>query len=245
MTEILNDSNIKEHVLSAKNVSMEYYSGSSQVVALKNVSLNVEKEELLTILGPSGCGKSTLLNILAGYIRPTSGFVSMHGELIEGPSYKRGKVFQSPTLYPWLSIKDNISFGLRMRHEKKYVIEEQTMSVIEATGLEGFEERFPYELSGGMQQRAAVARVLVNKPEVMLMDEPFGALDPQTRSTMQELLLKLHKKMRGTIVLVTHDIKEALYLGSRTIVMKKRPGEIIFRGKAPIDESKIVSLLLS
>lgn len=232
-------------VLKVDNVSLDYDANdSNQVEALKDIFLEVEQGEFLTVLGPSGCGKSTLLDLLAGFIKPTQGCIYMHDEVIQKPSYKRGVVFQSPTLYPWLSIKDNISFGLRMRKVDPKITEQKTMEYIQATGLSGFEERFPYELSGGMQQRASVARAMVNEPEVILMDEPFGALDPLTRKNMQDLVLELHQKTKCTIVLVTHDVKEALRLGTRVVVLKKRPGEIVYTAKPPFDEEAIIKLLM-
>lgn len=232
-------------VLKVDHVSLEYDSNDNdQIEALKDINLEVKQGEFLTILGPSGCGKSTLLDLLAGFMKPTSGTLYMHDEVIERPSYKRGVVFQSPTLYPWLSIKDNISFGLRMRKIDPIEIERRTMEYVESVGLSGFEDRFPYELSGGMQQRAAVARAMVNEPEVILMDEPFGALDPLTRKNMQDLVLELHKKTKCTIVLVTHDVKEALHLGTRVVVLKKRPGEIVYTARPPFDEDKIIKLLM-
>lgn len=236
---------MKEAVLKVEHVSMQYSSKEIHgVEALNDINLEVEEGEFLTILGPSGCGKSTLLQLFAGFLTPTSGKVLMHGEPITKPSYKRGVVFQSPTLYPWLNIKDNISFGLRMRKVDPAIIEKQTMEYIQATGLSGFENLFPYELSGGMQQRAAVARAMVNEPEVILMDEPFGALDPLTRKNMQDLILMLYQKTKCTVVLVTHDVKEALRLGTRVVVLKQRPGEIIYTSKAPFNEEEIVKSLM-
>lgn len=193
--------------------------------ALDELSLRVEDGSFLTILGASGCGKSTLLNMLAGLETPSTGRILLDGTPVTGPGPDRVVVFQKPGLYPWLSLRDNIAFGLRMRGSSSLPWREVDR-VIELIGLKGFEKHRPYELSGGMQQRVAIARALVMHPRVLLMDEPFGALDAQTRETMQEFLTELWERIQATVIFVTHDIDEAIMLGSRLVVMSARPGRI-------------------
>ncbi len=191
--------------------------------ALEDISLTVEDGSFVTILGASGCGKSTLLNMVAGLETPSTGRITLDGAPITRPGPDRVVVFQKPGLYPWLSLRDNIAFGLRMRGGVDW---REVDRVIELIGLKGFEAHRPYELSGGMQQRVAIARALVMHPRVLLMDEPFGALDAQTRETMQAFLTELWERIRATVIFVTHDIDEAIMLGSRLVVMSARPGRI-------------------
>lgn len=193
--------------------------------ALEEISLTVEDGSFLTILGASGCGKSTLLNMVAGLERPSTGRITLDGVEVTKPGPDRVVVFQKSGLYPWLSLRDNIAFGLRMRGASNIPWGEVDR-VIELIGLRGFENHRPYELSGGMQQRVAIARALVMQPRVLLMDEPFGALDAQTRENMQEFLTELWERIRATVIFVTHDIDEAVMLGSRLVVMSARPGRI-------------------
>jgi NitT/TauT family transport system ATP-binding protein len=192
--------------------------------ALDNVSLTVEDGTFVTILGASGCGKSTLLALVAGLEAPSRGSITLDGKPIERPGPDRVVVFQKPGLYPWLSLRNNIAFGLRMRGGA--IAWEEVDRLIELIGLKGFESHRPYELSGGMQQRVAIARALIMRPRVLLMDEPFGALDAQTRENMQQFLLSLWERIRATVVFVTHDIEEAIMLGDRLVVMSARPGRI-------------------
>jgi NitT/TauT family transport system ATP-binding protein len=194
--------------------------------ALEPVTLSVADNDFITILGPSGCGKSTLLRIVAGLDRATSGEVLVDGVAVTGPGPDRGMVFQSYTLFPWLTVADNIAFGLR---EKGMPAEQRSKLALEwclRVGLSGFEQHYPKQLSGGMQQRTAIARVLVNDPKIMLLDEPFGALDNQTRGLMQETLLEIWQRQRKTVLFVTHDIEESIFLASRAVVMSARPGRI-------------------
>ncbi|NJO21886.1 MAG: ABC transporter ATP-binding protein, partial [Sphingomonadales bacterium] len=200
--------------------------GAEPTRALEPVSLNVVDNDFITILGPSGCGKSTLLRIVAGLDRATTGRVLLDGMAVTGPGPDRGMVFQSYTLFPWLSIADNIAFGLRekgMREEERRRISAEWCARV---GLTGFERHYPKQLSGGMQQRTAIARVLANDPKIMLLDEPFGALDNQTRALMQEMLLEIWQRDRKTVMFVTHDIEESIFLASRVVVMSARPGRI-------------------
>ena len=195
-------------------------------VALQRSSLDVAVNDFITILGPSGCGKSTLLRIVAGLDFATTGTVLIDGAAVKGPGADRGMVFQSYTLFPWLTVRQNICFGLRekgMPHAQQNEIGEY---FIQQVGLAGFESHFPKMLSGGMQQRTALARALANDPKVLLMDEPFGALDHQTRELMQELLLSIWEKHNKTVLFVTHDIDEAIFMANRVVVMSARPGRI-------------------
>ena len=214
--------------LSIEQVSRTFPSrnGGAETRALEPTSLEVGDNDFVTILGPSGCGKSTLLRIIAGLDRPTTGRVVLDGNEVTGPGADRGMVFQSYTPFPWLSVRENIAFGLRERGValvERYRIAD---GFIERVGLSGFENHWPKQLSGGMQQRTAIARALANDPKILLLDEPFGALDNQTRALMQEMLLGIWERERKTVVFVTHDIEEAIFLGSRVIVMSARPGRI-------------------
>ncbi|MCK6453856.1 MAG: ABC transporter ATP-binding protein [Alphaproteobacteria bacterium] len=194
--------------------------------ALQPTDLEVADNDFIAILGPSGCGKSTLLRIVAGLDQPSAGRVLLDGEPITSPGPDRGMVFQSYTLFPWLSVRDNIAFGLRERGVPEAEQEAVVRRYVERTGLEGFENHYPRMLSGGMQQRTALARALANDPAILLLDEPFGALDNQTRALMQELLLGIWEADRKTVLFVTHDIDEAIFMANRVAVMSARPGRI-------------------
>ncbi|WP_019701102.1 ABC transporter ATP-binding protein [Paracidovorax oryzae] len=194
--------------------------------ALLPVDFHVADNDFVTILGPSGCGKSTMLRIVAGLDQPTSGRVLLDGQPVTGPGADRGMVFQSYTLFPWLTIEQNIRFGLRERGMPESQQKERAAYFIAKVGLRGFERHYPKQLSGGMQQRTAIARALANDPKILLMDEPFGALDNQTRVLMQELLLGIWEAERKTVMFVTHDIDEAIFMASRVSVFSARPGRI-------------------
>jgi NitT/TauT family transport system ATP-binding protein len=200
--------------------------GGAPTRALEPINLAVAENDFITVLGPSGCGKSTLLRIVAGLDRPSAGRVLLAGREVTGPGADRGMVFQSYTLFPWLTVADNIAFGLRERgvplRERREIVSAYVVKV----GLAGFENHYPKQLSGGMQQRTAIARALANDPEILLLDEPFGALDNQTRALMQEFLLGIWERERKTVLFVTHDIEEAIFLASRVVVMTARPGRI-------------------
>jgi ABC-type nitrate/sulfonate/bicarbonate transport system ATPase subunit len=197
-----------------------------KTLALQATDLDVAENDFITILGPSGCGKSTLLRIVAGLDRQTAGEVMLEGRRIDGPGADRGMVFQSYTLFPWLSVRDNVCFGLRERGLGRAEQLETANAFLNKVGLRGFENHYPKQLSGGMQQRVAIARALANGPRMLLMDEPFGALDHQTRELMQELLLGIWEGEKKTVLFVTHDIDEAVFMGSRVVVMSARPGRI-------------------
>jgi ABC-type nitrate/sulfonate/bicarbonate transport system ATPase subunit len=197
-----------------------------KTLALQATDLDVAENDFITILGPSGCGKSTLLRIVAGLDRQTAGEVMLEGRKIEGPGADRGMVFQSYTLFPWLTVRDNVCFGLVERGLSRAEQLDAANNFLNKVGLRGFENHYPKQLSGGMQQRVAIARALANGPRMLLMDEPFGALDHQTRELMQELLLGIWEAERKTVLFVTHDIDEAVFMGSRVVVMSARPGRI-------------------
>ncbi|MGM4966287.1 ABC transporter ATP-binding protein [Tardiphaga sp. 1201_B9_N1_1] len=200
--------------------------GGTPTRALEPTNLSVADNDFVTILGPSGCGKSTLLRMVAGLDTPTTGRILLDGKAITGPGADRGMVFQSYTLFPWLTVSENISFGLRERGVSQRERTRIAGEWLEKVGLTSFANHFPKQLSGGMQQRTAIARALANDPKILLLDEPFGALDNQTRALMQELLLGIWERERKTVIFVTHDIEEAVFLASRTVVMSARPGRI-------------------
>ena len=213
--------------LVSQNLNMVFKTPKGETVhALKDVSFTLKKGELLTVLGPSGCGKTTLLNITAGFLRPTSGKISLNNNEIDGPGVERGMVFQQGALFEWLTVAENVNFGLRMKKEDTGVTEKKVEEWLDIVGLKGFGNTPTYQLSGGMQQRVALARCLINDPDLILMDEPLGALDALTREKMQSLVLKIWKETGKTIILITHSVEEALLLGERLYVMAPRPGRI-------------------
>lgn len=209
------------------DVSISLGDGAEAFEAVRNLNFVVAPGELICVLGPSGCGKSTLLGALAGHLQVTRGQLTVDDQPILAPNPDRGIVFQQHTLFPWKRVRDNVAFGPKMRGLGKVERRQAAEQILRLVGLEGFETFYPSQLSGGMQQRVEIARVLINQPRVLLMDEPFGALDAQTRSLMQEVLLNIWTKMPTTTVFVTHDIEEALFLADRIIVMSARPGRVI------------------
>ncbi len=226
------------HILTVRGVERRF----DTTLALQATDLDVAENEFITILGPSGCGKSTLLRIVAGLDRPTVGEVQLDGRRIEGPGADRGMVFQSYTLFPWLTVLDNVCFGLRERGLPRAQQVEQAQAFLAQVGLKAFANHNPKQLSGGMQQRTALARALANKPRMLLMDEPFGALDHQTRELMQELLLGLWEAQRQTVLFVTHDIDEAVFMASRVVVMSARPGRIKLDRPVPLPHPRHYSV---
>lgn len=218
---------LNEGSISIDKVSIRLGRGASRFEAVQNISIHIGAREFVCILGPSGCGKSTLLGAIAGHIRTTQGSVTLDGEPIQGPHPDRGLVFQHHTLFPWKKVIDNVAYGLKMKGVSGSERRARALELIRLVGLDGFENRYPAELSGGMQQRVEIARVLINHPRVLLMDEPFGALDALTRNMMQELLLDIWSKIPTTVFFVTHDIDEALFLADRVIVMTHRPGRLL------------------
>lgn len=231
---------VKMSSLECKNVSMTFLNPQTKttVDALSDINFSLKKGELLAVLGPSGCGKTTLLNMIAGFLEPTKGNIFLGDEKITGPGLERGMVFQQGALFEWLSVEKNVDFGLRM---KKNVSVEGNAALVEKwldiVGLKGFGKTPTYQLSGGMQQRVALARCLINDPEVILMDEPLGALDALTREKMQSLILDLWKRTGKTVMIITHSVEEALLLGERLFVMAPRPGRIHKEYRLPFAEA--------
>jgi len=208
-----------------ENVSKSFSRKEKEVTfALSPVNLTVEEGEFISIVGPSGCGKSTLLRLVAGLLTPTSGKLSLDGEEIMGTDAKRGMAFQKPTLFPWLTVEENIAFGPKVRKENK---KEEIEKMLALTHLSDFRSAYPHELSGGMAQRVALVRTMINEPEVFLLDEPLGALDAFTRMKMQDELLLLWKEKKNMMLMVTHDVDEAIYMGTRVLVMAKAGGSVL------------------
>lgn len=231
--------------IDGQQLSIRLGQGAQAFDAVQNLDFNVEPGEFVCILGPSGCGKSTLLGALAGHLRPSAGTLQVDGQTVDGPSPERGMVFQHHTLLPWRSVLDNVAFGLKMQGIDKAERRYQASEFLRLVGLQDFALRWPNQLSGGMQQRAEIARVLINRPRLLLMDEPFGALDAQTRARMQELLLEIWTRIRTTVVFVTHDIDEALFLADRVLVMSPRPGRFIEDLRLEFPRPRHASLLTS
>lgn len=212
--------------LRADGVRKEFHSGKRTMVAVEDVTMSVRANEFITIVGTSGCGKSTFLNMAAGLIEPSGGILTIDGKAITGPGLDRGMVFQSYTLFPWQTVLQNVAFGLAKKRMSRRERQEVARQHIALVGLSSFEQAYPSQLSGGMQQRVAIARALAYNPSVLLMDEPFGALDAQTRGLMQELLLQVWEKHKITVLFITHDVDEAIFLADRVYVMTARPGRI-------------------
>lgn len=220
-----------------ENISMRFdLPNGGSVQALKDVTLNIKEGELMAVLGPSGCGKTTLLNIVAGFLAPTEGRVVLNDKVVTGPNAERGMVFQQGALFEWMSVSENISFGPRMKGTPLAERDQTVEHLLDVVGLSEFKDKAIYELSGGMQQRVALARCLANDPDVILMDEPLGALDALTREKMQGLVLKLWKETGKTIILITHSVEEAILLGERLLVLAPRPGRIHKEYKLPYAE---------
>ncbi len=232
---------MSEAILKVRGVERRF----DTTLALQATDLDVAENDFITILGPSGCGKSTLLRIVAGLDRQTAGEVTLEGQRIEGPGADRGMVFQSYTLFPWLTVLDNVCFGLRERGLPRAQQLEIAHGFLAKVGLKGFANHFPKQLSGGMQQRTALARALANNPRMLLMDEPFGALDHQTRELMQELLLGIWEAEQKTVLFVTHDIDEAVFMGTRVVVMSARPGRIKLDRTVPLAHPRHYSVKTS
>ncbi len=223
--------------LSIENISMRFdLKNGNSIQALKDVSLEIEEGQIITVLGPSGCGKTTLLNIIAGFLAPTNGEVILNDQVVLGPGAERGMVFQQGALFEWMNVRSNVAFGPRMKGMPKSEQNEKVQHLLEIVGLSDFEDKAVYELSGGMQQRVALARCLANDPDVILMDEPLGALDALTREKMQGLVLKLWKETGKNILLITHSVEEAVLLGERLLVLAPRPGRIHKEYKLPFAE---------
>ncbi|HEX7127513.1 MAG TPA: ABC transporter ATP-binding protein [Thermodesulfobacteriota bacterium] len=220
-------------ILEVDDVSVVFETRDGPVTAVAGASLAMREGDFVCVVGPSGCGKTTLLRLIAGFLPPTSGRVLMDGVPITEPDHERGVVFQHPALYPWLSVRDNVEFGPKMRGVPAAERRRIATEYLEMVRLADFAAKPPYTLSGGMQQRVAIARVLANDSRILLMDEPFGALDALTREHLQDELLKIWKATRKTVFLITHSVEEAVYLATTIIVMSPRPGRIIARIEAP------------
>jgi len=214
-------------VMSVEALTREFDAGGVRTTALSRVSFEVRKREFISVIGPSGCGKSTLIRILAGLDYPTSGVVRLDGLAVQGPGADRGMVFQAYTLFPWLTVKKNVMFGLKMKGIAAASAERQALDWLEVVGLHDAADKYPGQLSGGMKQRVAIARALANQPRILLMDEPFGALDAQTRCSMQAHLLKIWDAVDVTVLFITHDLEEAVYLSDRIVVLGANPGRIV------------------
>jgi len=216
----------KGHI-SVRNVQVEFGSDAGRRVAVQDANLEIRPGEFVCLLGPSGCGKSTLLNAVAGFVEPCAGELRVDGQRVKGPGPERGMVFQQHSLFPWKTVKENVAFGPLMAGVGKFEADQVGRTFLGLVGLSAYEDAFPETLSGGMQQRVGIARALANYPSVLLMDEPFGALDAQTRIMMQENLLDIWSEFHNTVLFVTHDIDEAVFLSDRIVVMSASPGRII------------------
>ena len=214
-------------ILGIHGLEKSFGHGNTKTVVLDGISFEVRRREFLCVVGPSGCGKSTLIRIVAGLDEATSGEVTLDGQRVEGPGPDRGMVFQGYTLFPWLTVKRNVMFGLKMRGKSSRQADAEAHQWLDLVGLDAFAEAYPHELSGGMKQRVAIARALANEPRILIMDEPFGALDAQTRAQMQSYLLQIWKNVDVTILFITHDLDEAAYLSDRILVMGANPGRVM------------------
>ncbi len=232
-------------VLSLSAVSRQFEGAAGPVVALSKVSFDVRRREFISVIGPSGCGKSTLIRIVAGLESVSTGRVSVDGKLVCEPGRDRGMVFQGYTLFPWLSVKQNVMFGLKMQGMPKAQAARRAMDWLDVVGLTKSAELYPAQLSGGMKQRVAIARALANEPRILLMDEPFGALDAQTRSSMQAHLLRIWETVNVTVLFITHDLDEAIYLSDRVVVLGAHPGRILEIIEVPVARPRTPEQFLS
>jgi ABC-type nitrate/sulfonate/bicarbonate transport system ATPase subunit len=231
--------------LEVQGVSKNFQQKHKSLVALQEIDLFLDTGEFVCIVGSSGCGKSTLLNIIAGLISPSAGQVLVEGHPVLGPGADRGMVFQGYTLYPWLSVADNIAFGLKLSHKSKAQIKAQVSYYLEVVGLTPFANAYPKQLSGGMKQRVAIARALANEPAVLLMDEPFGALDAQTKEQMQEFIREIWEKTKTTVLMITHDLEEAVFLSERIYIMSAHPGAIKQVINVPLPQQRNLEIKLT
>jgi len=216
----------RDVILKVDRLSKIFTTGQKSTLALNDISFQTHRREFLCVVGPSGCGKSTLVRILAGLEEHTSGDVLLQGQPVSEPGSDRGMVFQGYTLFPWLTVRKNVMFGLEVNGKGRFEAEQQALQWLQLIGLERFADAYPHQLSGGMKQRVAIVRALANQPRILLMDEPFGALDAQTRARMQAHLLEIWRKIDITIVFITHDLDEAIFLADRILVLSAHPGEV-------------------
>lgn len=216
-----------DRIIEIKQLAVDYQTDETKLRAVSQIDLSIGKNDFICVLGPSGCGKSTLLNVIAGFIPPSEGSILMQGQPVVGPDWNRGVVFQSASLYPWMSVRQNVEFGPKIKGLPKGQVSEIATHFLKQIHLLDVEDLPPFQLSGGMRQRVALARALANEPAILLLDEPFGALDALTRIHMQQLVRTIWKENKNTIFMITHDVDEALALGTRLLVMSKSPGSII------------------
>ncbi|MGY0574947.1 ABC transporter ATP-binding protein [Bradyrhizobium sp. RDM12] len=243
MSEIL-VSEPKGHI-EVRNFSLSYDSIEAPVQAVTDTQIHVNPGEFVSIVGPSGCGKSTLLNAVAGFLKPTTGIVTVDGERVNGPSAERGMVFQQYSLFPWKTVRENVEFGLKMRGMPRSQRERAARTLLGLAGLEAFEKHYPEKLSGGMKQRVGIVRALATGPKVLLLDEPFGALDAQTRVIMQQILTNMWQRLKISVLFVTHDIDEAIFLSDRVYCMTARPGSIKAEIPIPLERPRQQSMMMS
>ncbi|MDP4006738.1 ABC transporter ATP-binding protein [Methylobacterium sp. NEAU K] len=232
-------------LIEVRDFCLRYETMEGAVEAVSNVSLTVQPGEFVSIIGPSGCGKSTLLNALAGFLKPSSGRVTVDGETISGPSADRGMIFQQYSLFPWMTVRENVEFGLKMRGIRRGERERQARTLLGLAGLTPFEDYYPDRLSGGMKQRVGIVRALATGPRILLLDEPFGALDAQTRLIMQQILTNMWQRLKISVLFVTHDLDEAIFLSDRVYVMTARPGSIKAEIVVPLQRPRQPAMTLS
>ena len=235
----------RDVILTVSGLHKNFDSGGNTTVALQDINFSTHRREFLCVVGPSGCGKSTLVRILAGLEQHTCGDVLLLGKPVTGPGSDRGMVFQGYTLFPWLTVKRNVMFGLEVNGHGKLESDREAMQWLQLIGLEKFADAYPHQLSGGMKQRVAIVRALANQPRILLMDEPFGALDAQTRCRMQAHLLEIWRKIDITIVFITHDLDEAIFLADRILVLSAHPGEIQELIEVPVPRPRSVAQIVS
>jgi NitT/TauT family transport system ATP-binding protein len=231
--------------IEVKNFSLSYETLDGSVAAVADTRIHVKPGEFVSIVGPSGCGKSTLLNAVAGFLEPTTGIVTVDGERVKGPSAERGMVFQQYSLFPWKTVRENVEFGLKMRGMARSQRERAARTLLGLAGLDAFENHYPERLSGGMKQRVGIVRALATGPKVLLLDEPFGALDAQTRVIMQQILTNMWQRLKISVLFVTHDIDEAIFLSDRVYCMTARPGSIKAEIPIPLERPRQQSMMMS
>lgn len=231
--------------IEVRDFCLRYETLEGSVEAVSDAALTVEPGEFVSIIGPSGCGKSTLLNALAGFLTPSSGSVTVDGEPVSGPSAERGMIFQQYSLFPWKTVRENVEFGLKMKGLPRSERERQARTLLGLAGLSAFENHYPDRLSGGMKQRVGIVRALATGPRILLLDEPFGALDAQTRLIMQQILTNMWQRLKISVLFVTHDIDEAIFLSDRIYVMTARPGSIKAEVAVPLPRPRLPAMTLS
>ena len=244
MSEKVGSPPSKGHV-EVKHFDLSYDTLEGPVEAVSDASIHVNPGEFVSIVGPSGCGKSTLLNAVAGFLKPTAGEVTVDGEVVDGPGADRGMVFQQDSLFPWKTVKGNVEFGLKMKHLDKSSRDRAARTLLGLAGLTAFENKYPDSLSGGMKQRVGIVRALATGPRVLLLDEPFGALDAQTRVIMQQILTNMWQRLKISVLFVTHDIDEAIFLSDRVYCMTARPGTIKAEITIPLERPRQQSMMMS